>query len=87
MPIGPVQTQVIFIPVPTPTPCAGVDYGRPDHPKPNRRHKAQRELWRPQRNIPQRPVIDRDLIERMREQARRTIANAKPTIEALLRTA
>jgi hypothetical protein len=76
MSAGPVQTRIIFV-------GATTDFGRPVKPH-NRRHRAQRELWRPAERIPQRPVIDRDLIERMRETARKVIDDAKPRIKAML---
>jgi hypothetical protein len=61
----------------------GVDYGRPEKPKPSRHHKPQRELWRPAKTVPRREV-DRDLVERMRRAARDAVEAAKPTIEAML---
>jgi hypothetical protein len=84
MSAGPVQTNYILVPVP----CgASVDWGRQPKPPPYQHHKSSRERWGEQRSIPQRPAVDRELIERMREIAKRTIADAKPTIEAMLRAA
>jgi hypothetical protein len=69
------QTSVVFV----------IGYGhkplRPKYPQ-----KPRRETWRPQRNIPQ-PPVDRDLDERMREIAHKTIADVKPQIEAMLKAA
>jgi hypothetical protein len=64
----------------------GTDYGRREYPKPDRRHhRADRQRWADRQTIPIRPPIDRRLVEEMREQARRDIADVKPTIEAALR--
>jgi hypothetical protein len=53
--------------------------------KPDRRHhRAQREAWRPREDIPVRPSVDRELVERLREVARRQIADGRRTTEAML---
>jgi hypothetical protein len=48
------------------------------HPSPAKTHRA---LWHAQ-SIPTRPVVDRSLIERMREAAKEAIERARPQIEA-----
>jgi hypothetical protein len=62
-------TQIVFVPVP----MAGVDFGRRQYPNNlPRGRQTKREPWSRQ-PIPSQPPIARELIERMKEQAKRTI--------------
>jgi hypothetical protein len=70
--------QIVLIPVP--------ESGSPKYAKPQKpnylHHKAERR-WPLTQPIP-KPQIDRQLIERMREQAKRAIDAHRPQIEALM---
>jgi hypothetical protein len=75
MSAGPVQTQIILVP-----------YRRRlekhEHPR-SCHHKARRELWKPQCDIPH-PVVDHDLVERLRRVGQDALKHAKPQLEAML---
>jgi hypothetical protein len=73
------SVQIVLVPVPV----AGPDWNRFKRPE-HSHHKAKREAWKPADRIPQRPPVDRELVDRMREIAKRAIENAKPQIEAML---
>jgi hypothetical protein len=57
------------------------DVGPPKYPR-----QPRRECWRPADRIPDRAEIHRRTRELL-DQARRTIADAKPIIQAMLRAA
>jgi hypothetical protein len=78
---GPVQTNIIFVPVPS----AGVDFGRREYPNPHRHHRARRETWpRKAGDIPPVRKPDVELIERMKRAAREALEQARPQIQAAL---
>jgi hypothetical protein len=74
---GPVQTQIILVPM------AGVDWNKSARPKPYRRHKIER--WGERKTI---PVPDHAAIRRkaqeLREAAKRAVDAARPQIQAML---
>jgi hypothetical protein len=64
MTAGPVQTQIILVPVPE---AGSPGWARPEKPVDRRHHRAQRELWKPATEIPDRQRQRRELLERGRE--------------------
>ena len=49
--------------------------------------RTKRPGWPDERSFPKPPPIDRQLLEEMRERARRAISDARPEIEAMLKSA
>jgi hypothetical protein len=82
MPAGPQSgSTVIFVPIPV----ASVDYGRRQYPdRVSHSGKTKSQPWRPDRQPIPRPQVDRELIERMKEIARRHVEAHRDTIKALL---
>jgi hypothetical protein len=70
---GPPHPAIIFVEVP----CAGVDWSRRTKPLPHyRHHRADRDAPRPPQPIPT-PGIDRVAVQRLLEQGRRALADAR----------
>jgi hypothetical protein len=82
MSAGP-QNSAIIIPVPV---AATTDFGRRQYPQYGSIAKPKRETWRQDRRqpIPAPPPIDRELIERLKDQARRIIEQQRSQIKAML---
>jgi hypothetical protein len=73
--------QIVLLPVPVAgSPGWDRRQARPLHPSPA---KTKRALWREQA-IPPTPVIDKSLLDRMREAAKRHLAERRDVIRAVL---
>jgi hypothetical protein len=75
--------SVIFVPVEVPG-AGSPRYARQEKPKTFRHHRAQRDKWPLRQDIPCPHEIDRRLIDEMRDQAKKAIADSRGQIEALL---
>jgi hypothetical protein len=65
MSAGPVQTNIVFVPV------AGVDWNRFSKPSPPRHHKSSREAWDKKRQaIPADRASNREMVRRLLERTR-----------------
>jgi hypothetical protein len=80
MPAGPQSSNTVVVFVPT----AGVDFGRRQYPNNlPRGRQTKREPWSRQ-PIPSRPQVDRELVDKMREQGKRVIEQQRSQIKAML---
>jgi hypothetical protein len=64
--------------------CGSPQWGRTVRPPQHRPGKNRRSAWQHEQPIPARTAVDQSLLERLREAARRTIAEHRLQIEAML---